>query len=93
MITKKEIKKLSFLARISVSEKETEELQKDLKNILNFVSKLKKADVSGIKELKIENKNVLRKDNPPDSGHGRGEALLKLAPEIKDGYLKVKKVL
>ena len=98
-ITDEEVKKLSLLGRIFVSEKEIKKLQKDLEKILDFVSKLS-FQSSGVDvdppvyevyggEGPL---NVFRKDENPLEGVEYGEALLKQAPEIKNGYVKARKV-
>ena len=46
LIDKKVTKKISFLARIGLTEKEEEEFSKDLSNILKWMEDLQKVDVS-----------------------------------------------
>jgi aspartyl-tRNA(Asn)/glutamyl-tRNA(Gln) amidotransferase subunit C len=94
-ITGKEVKKLSLLGRIFVSEKETKKLQKDLEKILDFVSKLEELDVATSDvdaQIFDVGEKMLRKDENPLEGVEYGEALLKQAPEIKNGYVKARKV-
>ena len=45
MISLDEVKEIAMLARIELNNKETEELQKDLGAILDYVSQLQKAPV------------------------------------------------
>jgi len=82
MINKKEIKKLSQLARIKIGEKETKSLQKDLEKILDFVSKLKEVEIVA-STSDVDAKNVMREDKET---HKTEEYALK-------EYIKVKKVL
>jgi aspartyl/glutamyl-tRNA(Asn/Gln) amidotransferase C subunit len=93
MVTKEEVQHIAKLARLGLSEKEVEKFQKELSSILDYIEKLTEADVSGVNPLShpFEVRNVSRKDEisiTADSGK-----LLKLAPEEKKGYLKVKSVL
>lgn len=82
---KVDIDKLALLARIKLSEKEKEKLQKEFGEILEYVSKLKEVDVSGISEAEagkiMDLENVTRED---ESAH---------KPMMKSGYVKVKHIL
>jgi len=92
MISKDEIRKLSVLARIEVDKKEIKSLQGDMENILGFVSKLK--EFSMPEELgKEEATNKMREDKDPHESGKHTEDLLNQAPELKEGFVKVKKVL
>ena len=54
-IEKKVTKKIAFLARIGLTEKEEEQFSKDLSNILKWMEELKKIDVKGIEPLRNVN--------------------------------------
>ncbi len=91
-MTHEEIKKLGFLARINVSPEETEQLARDMENILNFLKQIEAVDVS-LDEPIYRLKNIVREDAEP---YARGEytkALLQEAPETLDGFIKVDKIL
>lgn len=91
MISKEDIKKLAELARIKLTAKEEEGLEKDLRSILAYVEKLKEVDVSGVPEMThaVEAKNIFRADEPEK----REDILLAdQFPEEERGYLKVKGV-
>jgi aspartyl/glutamyl-tRNA(Asn/Gln) amidotransferase C subunit len=82
MISLEEVKKLGLLARIELDKKEAEELQRELGQILDYVSKLKKAPIreAGASETL---KNVFREDEPIND-----------ESEIKKGeYVRVKHIL
>jgi len=91
-----DIEKLALLARIKLEPDEKKKLQKEFGEILDYISKLKDADIGGIKEETGNasgNENVLRGD---EYGHKTGEFtedLLKNAPEVENGYIKVKRIL
>ena len=96
MITKDEVQHIAKLARLGLAEKEVEKFQKELSSILDYFEKLKEVDVSGVEptshSLPVE--NVMRKDRETEKLKNRKtEKLLELAPETKDGYLKVKSIL
>ena len=51
MLSKEETQHIAKLARLGLSESEIEKYQKDLSAILDYVDKLKEADVGGIDAL------------------------------------------
>lgn len=91
MISHDDIKKLSVLARVGIGEKEETKIQHDLMSILEFVSRMKGAPAVS---LKTENFvfNVLRLDDVSGKSGEHKESLLKQAPQIEKGFIKVKKV-
>ncbi|NOY35925.1 MAG: Asp-tRNA(Asn)/Glu-tRNA(Gln) amidotransferase subunit GatC [bacterium] len=91
-----DIEKLALLARIKLESEEKEKLQKEFGEILDYISELKEADVSGVEEetgnaAGIE--NVLREDDESHEAGEFSEDLLKNAPEVENGYIKVKHIL
>jgi len=93
MVTKEEVQHIAKLARLGLDEKEVEKFQKELSSILDYIEKLREADVSGVDPLShpFEVKNVSRKDEVSITADS--QKLLELAPEEKKGYLKVKSIL
>lgn len=83
------------MARIGIDEKKTDSLLDDLRKILDFVSKLKRAQISDFKEKAADNEfsNTIRKDDMPHKSGEYSGQLLKQAPALEKGYVKVKKVL
>jgi aspartyl-tRNA(Asn)/glutamyl-tRNA(Gln) amidotransferase subunit C len=94
MISKEEVKHIAKLARLELTEKEIEKMQKDLSAILDYFNLLKKApapaEASAGKAEKI-NSN-LRKDEVISSYNIRDEIIAQ-APDKKDDYIKVKSIL
>jgi len=92
MISKEEVKHIAKLARLGLSDEEIEKFQKELSSILDYIEKLKEVDVSNVQPTShpFEIENVNRKDE--SSIAANKEELLKLAPEEKKGYLKVKSI-
>jgi aspartyl-tRNA(Asn)/glutamyl-tRNA(Gln) amidotransferase subunit C len=96
VLNKEEVKHIAKLARLGLSESEIEKYQKELSSILDYIEKLKEADVS-----KAEPASYCLPDSsfrPETSGRQSGredksEKLLKLAPETENGYLKVKSII
>ena len=94
MISKEEVKHIAKLARLGLSDKEIGEFQKELSKILNYIEKLKEVDISNVKPTShsIQVENVMREDEEKEKLKTKKEKLLELAPESKNGYLKVKSI-
>lgn len=93
MLTREEVIKLGQLARIELNEQEVEKFQKDLSAVLEYVEELKQVNVEGLEEVSQVTGlvNVQREDVVVD--HGNREEIFSQAPEMKDGYFKVKAIL
>ena len=92
MISYKEVEHLAELARIGMTEKEKRELQKDLERILEYVSVIQKVSAD-IEMVLPEHRNVMREDGIPHEPGIYSEAILSQAPDRKENYIRVKKVL
>lgn len=94
MISKEETEHIAKLARLGLSEEEIAKYQKDLSSILEYIEQLNKVDVCGVEPFthSIGVSNVTRPDIKHRKPKDRTDKLLKLMPEEKDGYLKVKSV-
>lgn len=90
MISEEEIKHVAWLARIDLSEDETNEFAKQLSSILEYFSRLDEldADVRPTHHV-LDLANIFRKD---EEGSSRCEAL-KLAPKHKKRYFKAPKII
>jgi len=93
MLTKDEVKHIAALARIGLSEKETEKYQKDLSAVLDYFKKLEEADTENVEPIShiTGRENSTREDRADDFGNKND--IVKLFPESKDNYCKVKSVL
>ena len=96
MISEEEVKHIAKLARLGLTEQEIEKFQKELSSILDYIEKLKEVDISEIEPTShsIKFENIMRDDksfafakDPADK-----QKLMDLAPETKEGYLKVKSI-
>lgn len=96
-ISKKEIKKIGELARLELKENEIKKIQDELSKILEYIEKLKEVNITGIPPTShsVLLENVLRKDEFGSSNFNPeiSKKLIDLAPEKKDSYLKVKKII
>jgi aspartyl-tRNA(Asn)/glutamyl-tRNA(Gln) amidotransferase subunit C len=95
MLTKEEVKHIAALARIGLNDGEIEKFSKEISSILDWVEQLKEVDVSGVEPTAhiTGMKNIDRKDEVEEFGSLGREAILRNAPEVKNGSIKVKSIL
>lgn len=93
MISKKEVKHIAELARIGVSEKDIDKFSKDLSAVLDWVKELQEVDVSKVEPIAhiTGTENVMREDKAREFRDK--DEIIKLFPEKKDNYGKVKSIL
>lgn len=92
-LSKEQVEHIAELARIGISDEEKNKLQEDLGSILDYIDKLQGVGVDGVEPISHITglENEIRDDEagaPPD-----GKKLIEMAPDKKDGYVKVKKIL
>ena len=95
MISKKEVEHLAKLARLGLTQKEMEEIQKDLSLILDYFNLLKEVNTEGIEPTShpILTKPYLRKDEVLKQSSEKIQKLIELSPQKEKGYIKVKPIL
>ena len=78
MIKKEEVHHVAQLARLGLTEKEIEKMQKDLSSILDYIEKLKEVDISNVDFfLSSANlRNVMREDEAKEKTKVKKEKLL-----------------
>ena len=88
------IKHLADLSNFSVSDTESKSLEKDLSEILKYISQLEEINVENVEPTYqvFEMENVWRDDEILEQDANR-EELLALTREQKDNQIKVPKVL
>ena len=89
-----QIEDAAKLSRIELDDKNIDSIAEDFESILNFVETIQKADTKGVVPTsQVTGLNdVWREDEVVKSEVDPGK-LINAAPETKDGYIKVKKVL
>ncbi len=92
MVSKDEVIHISKLARLELTEKEIEKMQKDLSSILDYFDVLKKVKTEKLEIKDIAKNNVLRSDKSLPENNNLAGDLIEAAPDKKDGYIKVKTV-
>ena len=90
---KEDIKKLADLARIDLTAEEIDRLTKEFDEILSYVDTIKKVSETVSDIPKPDQRNMLRTDSEPHEGLVHTEAILNEAPQVEEGYVKVKKIL
>lgn len=93
-INKDEVEKIAQLARLDLKEGDTKKYQTELSAILDYVEIINKVDVKNVEPTAQVTglSDVFAEDKSRPSYLGRDE-ILKNAPDKKDGFIKVKKVL
>ena len=95
MISKEEVKHIAKVARLGLTRNEIKKFQKELSTILDYIEKLKEVDISKIEPTShsILMENVMREDQTESQkSKVKSQKLIDLAPETKNGYLKVKSI-
>lgn len=92
-VTKKDIEKIAELAKLKLSEQESEDFTPQMNEILIYVEKLNELDTENVKPLShpIEQTNVFREDKLKPSVST--EEALKNAPAKDVQHFKVPKVI
>ena len=93
-VTLKEVKQLSILSRIAFPEEELKGIQKDLSRILEYVERLQRAALGGIKPVShisgLVNdgrEDVVRETLAP------ADEVFNAAPQKKERWVKVPRIL
>ena len=92
-INKDTIKKISKLARISVTNEDTDRLEKDLNSILKFVEQLKELSTDKIAPIASASDQPLTMNKDEIKKINEKEEILKNAPEKNSNYYIVPKVI
>jgi aspartyl-tRNA(Asn)/glutamyl-tRNA(Gln) amidotransferase subunit C len=93
MLSLEDIDNLAALARLSVSAEEKEILRRELVSILEYVSEVQKLSGADFGAAVDAEWNVFREDGPAHLPGEYTDLLLEEAPEVEDGYIRVKKIL
>lgn len=93
MISKEQVLKIAKLARLELTEKETEKMQKDLSEILDYFTLLKGVSRKRAKFHTEKRGNQTRKDVVAQKSSTLANNLIAASPKKKDDYIQVKQVL
>lgn len=92
-ISKDQVKHVAHLARLHVTEEETEMFTEHLSSIIAYAEQLNELDTTNVEPTThvLDIKNVMRKDKPKQ--WITQEEALKNAPDHKDGHFRVPSIL
>jgi len=95
MISLEDIRNLATLARLKLSPKEEESLQKDISSILEYVGQVSGVPMPERKEDAGVLHNVMRADTPREEGTlaGKEAALVAAFPKSEQNYNVVRKII
>ncbi|HCP82508.1 MAG TPA: Asp-tRNA(Asn)/Glu-tRNA(Gln) amidotransferase GatCAB subunit C [Octadecabacter sp.] len=86
-------RRVAKLARIAVPESDLPELANEFSAILGFIEQLNEVDVDGIEPMtSVTPQRLKRRDDVVNDG-GQQEAVLKNAPDAREGFFAVPKVV
>lgn len=91
-VNPEEIEKLGELARISLSQEQIQNLEGDISEILAYVAEIDEIDTGAVEREKPQLRNVMREDVVTSTA-SCAEEVLAQAPDVRDGYVVVKKIL
>ncbi len=93
-LTREDVLKLAYLARLEIDESEIDRYQSELNEILKYVEQLQKVLVDDLlpTDQVTGLTNVTRKDELIDYGYKTAE-LLENVPAVVDNQIKVKRIL
>ena len=87
------INKIAKLARIKLSEKEAEDLLKDMNSILDWVEQLNEVKTDDIEPLSNISSSILPKREDISKDENSSDEILKNAPDKLEGFFAVPKVV
>jgi aspartyl-tRNA(Asn)/glutamyl-tRNA(Gln) amidotransferase subunit C len=94
-LTKQEIEHVAKLARLELTEEEIKKYGEQLSGVLSYIDQLQEVDTKNIEPTAQVTglQNSWREDIVEDWSYEERQAALKLAPELEDLQLKVRRVL
>ncbi|MEP7162586.1 MAG: Asp-tRNA(Asn)/Glu-tRNA(Gln) amidotransferase subunit GatC [Candidatus Moraniibacteriota bacterium] len=94
MLSHDEVKNIALLARIGLTEEETEKYRHNLSDVLDWFSALKEANTEGVEPIGhiTGRENSVSPDEVRPAPSSEREGILKNMPMTKDGYTKVRSV-
>ena len=92
-LTPEEVKKIAFLARLSINEEHINQYSQDLSGILHLVEQMNAADTDNIEPMAHPQDAVQRLRNDEVTEINQREKLMENAPLTENGLFLVPKVL
>lgn len=96
-MNKEEVKKIADLARLEISDEESEKMAGEIDSILGYIDQIKNAEIdSSDSKSRIENagvRNIMREDKDPHLKGENTKDLIEETPDSQDNLIKVNKIL
>jgi len=92
-IKNNDIKKIARLARIEISQEETEILAKQISNTISWIENLNEADTNNVEPLTNVNNSILRMENDTIEQNNSLEDIMSNTKSSKYNYFTVPKVI
>jgi aspartyl-tRNA(Asn)/glutamyl-tRNA(Gln) amidotransferase subunit C len=86
-------RRVAKLARIAVAEDQLPKLASELTGILNFMEQLNEVDVEGVEPMTSVTPQRLKRREDVVTDGSQQEAILKNAPDAREGFFAVPKVV
>jgi len=92
-LTAEEVKKIAYLARLGIDEKDVESYTSDLSNMLDLMTQMGEADTSAVQPMAhpMDQIQRLRKDEATETDHRKD--FQSIAPQVENGLYLVPKVI
>ena len=92
-LNREEVRQVATLARLRLTPDEEERLTGQLENILQYMEKLDRLDISGVEPFShaVDVVNAFREDKV--TNHPNAEALLANAPDKDQTFFRVPKII
>jgi len=87
------VRRVAKLARIAVAEEELDPLAGELNTILHWVEQLSEVDVDGVEPMTSVTPMALKQRDDEVSDGGRRPDILANAPDTREGFFAVPKVV
>jgi aspartyl-tRNA(Asn)/glutamyl-tRNA(Gln) amidotransferase subunit C len=94
-LSEEEVKHIAQLARIELTQEESERFAKEISDILGYVEQLQEVDTDEVEPITQVNgkKNVFRDDVAIPCSDETRDMMAKNYPLSQDGYIRVKQIL
>ena len=91
-MTDEEIKNLSNLARIDITDTEVQKFKSEIEPILAYVAQINDVQIDDSNSEYLT-KNIMRSDTAKSADFIEHDLVIKNAPDTQDGFYKVPKIL
>ena len=92
-IDKETARKVAHLARIRVAEGDLDRLAGELSHILGFMEQLNEVDIDGVEPMTSVSPMALKRRDDVVNDGGYAEKILSNAPDAREGFFAVPKVV